>query len=170
MRPRRTNYELVNKLAGYGPYSIEKPTEDNLGRLANRAAPLHERIRLLQAIAGGLLHYEEAAACLDEDPLHVMRCKALVLEESLADNVPGYFQFDFAAPRTQQEAIYAHYGDDVIGARDTGLRVERKELREAGTKCRTAELWAIQGLPDRYTVWVIQDEKTQRWRVASDNK
>ena len=55
LRPKRINYELINKLAGYGPYGCEKPTRANMERLANPATPLSERIRLLQAIAGGPL-------------------------------------------------------------------------------------------------------------------
>ena len=136
MRPRRINYELINKLAGYGPYCSERPTRANMERLADPAVPLSERIRLLQAIAGGPLHYEEAADCLDEDPERVMRCKALVLQERLTDNVTATFQFDFAAPRTQREAIAACYGDHAIDARDTGIRAGRKALREAGIQGR----------------------------------
>jgi hypothetical protein len=120
LRTKRINYELINKLAGYGPYCSEGPTHTNMKRLADPAVPLSERIRLLQAIAGGPLHYEHAADCLDEDPERVMYSKALVLQERLADNVTAAFQFDFAAPRTlnqavqqpnRQYSIFSHQGD-----------------------------------------------------------
>ena len=100
MKPKRINYELINKLAGYGPYCSEGPTRTNMQRLADPDVPLSERIRLLQAIAGGPLHYEHAADCLDEDPERVMHSKALILQERLADNVTATVQFGFAAPRT----------------------------------------------------------------------
>ena len=60
------NYELINKLAGLGPASTEIPNRDNMARLADPAAPLVERVLLLQAIVGGWLHYEDAADCLGE--------------------------------------------------------------------------------------------------------
>ena len=167
---KHINYELINKLAGYGPYCSERPTRANMERLADPTVPLSERIRLLQAIAGGPLHYEEAAACLDEASERVMRCKALVLQERLTDNVTATFQFDFAAPRTQREAIAACYSDHVTDARDTGLRARSKALQEAGIRGRTAELWFVQAPPNSYTEWVIQDDKTWRWRVAKDDE
>ena len=105
MRPKHINYELINKLAGYGPYCSEGPTRTNMQRLADPDVPLSERIRLLQAIAGGPLHYEHAADCLDEDPERVTRCKTLVLQERLADNVTATFQFDFDASHTLNQAV-----------------------------------------------------------------
>ena len=170
MKPKRINYELINKLAGYGPYCSEKPTRANMERLADPVVPLSERIRLLQAIAGGPLHYEHAADCLDEDPERLMRRKALVLEERLSDNVTACFHFDFAAPRTQREAIATCYGDHVTDARDTGIRAGRKALREADIQGRAAQLWVVQDPPSSYTEWVIQDEKTRRWHVAKDDE
>jgi hypothetical protein len=177
LRPKRINYELINKLAGYGPYCSEKPTRANMERLADPAVPLSERIRLLQAIAGGPLHYEHAADCLDEDPERVVRSKALVLaehphlwQERLTNNVTAYFQFDFAAPRTQREAIAACYGDHVIDACDTGIRAGRKALQEADVQGRTAEQWIVQVPTYSRTEWLIQDQKTGRWRVAKDDE
>jgi hypothetical protein len=170
LRPKRINYELINKLAGYGPYCSEQPTRASMERLANPATPLSERIRLLQAIAGGPLHYEHAADCLDEDPHRVMRCKALILQERLTDNVTAYFQFDFAAPLAQREAITACYGDHVADAHDTGLRADSKALQKAGIQGHVAELWVVQAPPGSCTEWVIQDDKTRRWRVAKDDE
>jgi hypothetical protein len=177
LRPKRINYEFINKLAGYGPYCSEGPTRANMQRLADPIVPLSERIRLLQAIAGGPLHYEHAADCLDEDPERVMRSKALVLaenphlrQEHLTDNVTAYFQFDFAAPHTQRDAIAACYRDRIIDARDVGIRAGRKALREAGIQGHAAELWIVQVPTYSSNEWLIQDEKTRRWHVAKDDE
>ena len=66
MRPNHINPVLINKLAGIGPSSTEYPTRANMARLADPAAPIADRVQLLQAIVGGWLHYEDAADCLGE--------------------------------------------------------------------------------------------------------
>ena len=61
------NQELINKLAGCGPSSTERPTRVNMARLADPTVPLKERTRLLFDIVGGALYYQDAADCLGVD-------------------------------------------------------------------------------------------------------
>ncbi len=86
---RYINIVMIEKLAGYGPRCTEPPTKDNLEQLANPQAPLVERIRLLQAIIGGPLHYEEAAAILDEDTYQVFFARLVMGENPRAMSIPS---------------------------------------------------------------------------------
>ena len=95
MRPKRINYELINKLAGYGPDCTAKLNRENLDRLADPVVPLSERIRLLQRIIGGPLHYEETAAILDEPEQPVLVTRLLMNEDPRA-NVIALFVPRFA--------------------------------------------------------------------------
>lgn len=85
MRPKHINYELINKLAGCGPDCTAKPNRENLDRLADPIVPLSERIRLLQRIIGGPLHYEETAAILDEPKQQVFMARLLMNESPRAN-------------------------------------------------------------------------------------
>lgn len=97
MQKKRINTELIEKLAGYGPNCTAKPTEANLARLADPHEPLIDRVSLLQDIAGGPVHYEEAAAILDEDIGDVMHIKVFLVGDRPGDNVAECVEFNWAA-------------------------------------------------------------------------
>jgi len=90
LRPKRVNYELINKLAGYGPDCTAKLNRENLDRLADPVVPLSDRIRLLQRIIGGPLHYRETAAILDE-PEQLVFATRLLMNEDPRANVIALF-------------------------------------------------------------------------------
>lgn len=98
MKKNHINHELIIKLAGCGSDSTKRPTRANVVRLADPASPLTERIRLLQAIAGGPIHYADIADCLGEDRQCVFIAK-LILGERPRDTL---YASTYIVKETQQ--------------------------------------------------------------------
>ncbi|MBN1936765.1 MAG: hypothetical protein JW934_19040 [Anaerolineae bacterium] len=98
MKKNHINHELINKLAAVGVPPYKRPTRANLAQLADPASPLTERIRLLQAIAGGPIHYADIADCLGEDRQQVFIAK-LILGERPRDTL---YASTYIVKETQQ--------------------------------------------------------------------
>jgi hypothetical protein len=88
---KHINYELINKLAGCGPDCTARLNRENLDRLADPVVPLSERIRLLQRIIGGPLHYEDVADCLGENKQQVFVTKMIMGERPRANVIAVFY-------------------------------------------------------------------------------